>query len=199
MANQPENPTPDPDTQPRTPDEAAAAETAPPTPTPETTRKLLDRVPPRYRKKKWLIGGAITIAALGLVLFQCGNVAIRAFTAPEPELEPVAEAETAAPTPATAPASLSDRASRLPSEYAFSHFVNELDDCYEQKGIATTVQETEAEIMTDVPYAVGYLLRHYADGVCAERDDWHRIPGRLAWMLRVGDVPLPELPEPAQQ
>ena len=198
MANQPENPTPEPETQYLTPDEAAAAETTPPAPAPESPRRLLDRVPPRYRKKKWLIGGAVTLAALGLALFQCGNVAIRAFTAPETEPEPAAEAT--APTPATASASLSDRASRLPGEYAFSHFVNELDDRYEQKGIATTVQETEAEIMADVPYAVGYLLRHYADGVCAERDNWHRIPGRLARMLRVGDVPLPELPgaEPPQ-
>lgn len=197
MANQPENPTPEPETQPRTPDEAAPAEAALPPPAPDVPRRLLDRVPPRYRKKKWLIGGISVVVALGLVLFQCGNVAIRAFTAPEPEPEPVAEA--AASTPAPAPLARSDRQSRLPSEYAFSHFVNELDDCYDQKGIATTIQETEAEIMTDVPYAVGYLLRHYADGVCAERDDWHRIPGRLAWMLRVGDVPLPELPEPAQQ
>ncbi len=39
----------------------------------------------------------------------------------------------------------------------------------------------------------------HADGVCREQDDWHRIPGRLAWLLRVGDVPLPELPEPTQQ
>ena len=191
MANQPENPTPEHEPQ-RRPEAEQTDFTS------DAKPKLLDRVPPRFRKKRWIIGGMVTAAALGLLLFQCGTVAIRAFATPEPEPEPVVQAATV--TPAPAPLALSDRQSSLPDEYAFNHFVRELDECYQQKGIVLTLQETEADIMADVPYAVGYLLRHYADGVCQEQDEWRRIPDRLAWLLRVGDVQLPELPtaEPQQ-
>ena len=191
MVNQPENPTPEPE-----PQHPPEVEQTPPAS--DDKPKLLDRVPPRFRKKRWMVGGAIAAVALGLLLFQCTSVAIRAFAAPEPEPTPAVQVAT--PTPAPAPLALSDRGSSLPDEYAFNHFVRELDECYQQKGIVLTLQETEADIMADVSYAVGYLLRHYADGVCQEQEDWRRIPDRLAWLLRVGDVQLPELPtaEPQQ-
>lgn len=74
-----------------------------------------------------------------------------------------------------------------------------MGNCYDQRGIVATLEEVEADIMVDVPLAVNSLLRLYADDLCEEQDPWHQIAGRVGWMLRAADVPLPDLPDPSQQ
>ena len=44
---------------------------------------------------------------------------------------------------------------------------------------------------------VNALMKLYADNLCQEQDPWHRIAGRVGWMLRAADAPLPDLPQAA--
>ena len=72
-------------------------------------------------------------------------------------------------------------------------------NCYQQRGLESNLDRVEADIMVDVPVAVNFLMRHYADSMFAEEDPCHQIKGRVSWLIRAADVPPPELPEPAQQ
>ncbi len=174
-----------------------------PQPQPQPAKhKLLqrwERIPPKYRKNPWWIGGT-ALAALILVIW-AGDCMAKVVNSPDaPESVPavaVAEAPTLTPVAGLIP----DRPTPtpLPAQYSFSHFVEEMSVCYRQRGIVATLEGVEADIMVDVPLAVNSLLRLYADDLCAEEDPWHQIRGRVGWMLRAADVPLPELPEPAQQ
>ena len=82
----------------------------------------------------------------------------------------------------------------LPRQYAFSHFVREMANCYQQNGQVATLEEVEADIIHDVPLAVEHLMRLCADNLCEEQEPWHQISGRVGWMLRAADVPLPQPP-----
>ena len=182
--------------EPETGGETPSVETQAVEPKP-TLRQRWERIPPRYRTKKWLIGGGVAAA---LVIMVAGNSLCNLANAPDdPDPEPVAAADV--PTPAPASGLIPDRPTPtpLPSQYAFTHFVEEMANCYEQRGLDGTPEGVEADIMQDVPLAVNSLLRLYTDNLCEERDPWHQIRGRVGWMLRAADVPLPELPEPTQQ
>ena len=195
MANQNQQPDNQPDNQ--APDaEPAEQQSNQPAAARLTWRERWERIPPRYRTKKWIIGGGIGAAFLVIV---AGNSLCGLANAPDvPEPEPVAAA--AAPTPSPETSLLSERPTPtpLPSQYSFSHFVNEMSDCFSQRGDPASLEEVEASIMADVPHAVNMLMRLYHDNLCVEEDPWHQISGRVGWMLRAADVPLPELPEPQQ-
>ena len=163
MANQPETETTE------QPQQRPAARPSPP-------QKYLERVPPRYRNKRWLIGGPIAVLLLLVFGGDCLCRAARSKSAPEPVI-------------------LADGPTPLPSQYAFTHFVNEMADCYQQQGLPSSPESVEADIMVDVPLAVNALMKLYADNLCQEEDPWHRIRGRVGWMLRAADVPLPDLPQ----
>ena len=154
--------------------------------------KLLERVPPKYRAKRYLIGVPTAAVALLVVLIQC-NAASGPGSEALPDPTPAAVETTPEPTPVTA--LLPDRPTPMPSQYSFAHFVEEMADCYKQQGLASSPEAVEADIMADVPVAVNALMRLYADNLCQEEDQWHQIRGRMGWMLRAGDVPLPDLPQ----
>lgn len=153
----------------------------------------LRRLPPRYQQPKWLIGGAV---AAVLLIFVGGDYISKAAASPDPELTPAAVA-----TPTPEPTSIPREEYRLPRQYAFVHFVNEMSSCYEQNGQPDTLEAVEADIMADVPGAVGMLMRLYADNICEEAEPWNQIPGRAGWMLRSSGMHehLPALPDPEEQ
>ena len=163
-----------------------------PEPQPEP-QQLLDRVPARFRTKRWLISGAIAAGLVVLLAVQCAMDAAARPDAPPPE--PVAVA-----TPTPEPATIPREEYRLPKQYAFVHFVNEMAACYDQNGQLPTIENVEADIMVDVPLAVSVLMRLYADNRCEEVEPWHQIPGRAGWMLRASGInqhlPTPVLEEP---
>ena len=163
-----------------------------PAPRPNPLRQYLERVPPRYRNKRWLIGGPVAVLLLLIFGGDCLCKAARSERAPEPVAAVVA---VAAPTATPEPVILAGRPTPLPSQYAFTHFVNEMADCYQQQGLPSSLESVEADIMVDVPVAVNALMKLYADNLCQEEDPWHRIRGRVGWMLRAADVPLPDLPQ----
>ncbi len=179
MANQPETETTE---QPR---QRRAARQNP-------LRQYLERVPPRYRNKRWLIGGPVAVLLLLVFGGDCLCKAARSERAPEPVAAVVA---VAAPTATPEPVIPANRPTPLPSQYAFTHFVNEMADCYQQQGLPSSLESVEADIMVDVPVAVNALMKLYADNLCREEDPWHQIRGRVGWMLRAADVPLPDLPQ----
>lgn len=155
---------------------------------PSLLEKLLERLPPRYRQKRWLIGAPLGALALLLLLVQCG---LMAGGSPEPEPTPAA-AEVATPTPTPIPAVLPSRPTPtpLPQQYSFQHFVREMAACYEQRGLDPTLTIVEADIMQDVPLAVTELMRLYSENDCEEEAPWHQIKGRVGWMLRAANVGL---------
>ena len=163
-----------------------------PAPRPKPLQQYLERVPPRYRNKRWLIGGPSAVLLLLVFGGDCLCRAAGSESAPEPV---AAVVEVAAPTATPEPVILSDSPTPLPSQYAFTHFVNEMADCYQQQGLPSSLESVEADIMVDVPVAVNALMRLYADNRCQEEDPWHQIRGRVGWMLRAADVPLPDLPQ----
>ena len=150
----------------------------------------LKRLPPRYQQLRWIVGGA---AGAALLIFVMGDCMLKASAAPEPEPAPVAAA-----TPTPEPTAIPREEYQLPRQYAFVHFVNEMSACYDQNGQPATLETVEADIMRDVPSAVGILMRLYADNACQEVEPWHQIPGRAGWMLRASGINehLPEPPEP---
>ena len=156
-------------------------------------QQLLDRVPARFRTKRWLISGAIAAGLAVLLAVQCAMDAAARPDAPPPD--PVAVA-----TPAPEPAAIPREEYRLPKQYAFVHFVNEMTACYDQNGQVATLETVEADIMVDVPLAASILMRLYADNACEEVEPWHQIPGRAGWMLRASGIhqhlPTPVLEEP---
>ena len=160
-----------------------------PAPRPKPLQQYLERVPPRYRNKKWLIGGPVGVLLLLIFGGDCLCKAAYSERAPEPV------AAVVAPTATPEPVILANRPTPLPSQYAFIHFVNELADCYQQQGLPASLESVEADIMVDVPVAVNALMKLYADNLCREEDPWHQIRGRVGWMLRAADVPLPDLPQ----
>ena len=168
-----------------------------PVPRQNPLQTYLERVPPRYRNKRWLIGGPVVVLLLLILGGDSLCKAGRSESAPEPV---AAVVEVAAPTATPAPVGQDDRPTPLPSQYAFTHFVNEMADCYQQQGLPSSLESVEADIMVDVPVAVNALMKLYADNLCEEEDPWHQIRGRVGWMLRAADVPLPDLPqaEPTQ-
>ena len=182
MASQPENPTNN--EQPQNEQPEAAAQ--------QGLKQLWERVPPKYRTKKWVIGGGIALAVL---LFVGGDWVCKASVAPDPVPTPVA-----APTPIPEPTAIPREEYRLPKQYAFVHFVNEMAACYDQAGQPATLESVEADIMADVPMAVSTLMRLYADNRCEEVEPWHQISGRAGWMLRASGMhehlPTPALEEP---
>ena len=159
--------------------------------------RQLERVPPKYRNKRYLIGGPLLSLGALLLLIQCGILGLGGGAEEVPAPVPVAEAEPE-PTPTPQLSILPIMPTPLPSQYAFTHFVNEMANCFKQKGDPASLEIVEASIMADVPVAVGTLMRLYADNLCQEQEPWNQIPGRMGWMLRAGDVPLPELPEPEE-
>ena len=72
-------------------------------------------------------------------------------SAPEPV---AAVVEVAAPTATPELVIRADRPTPLPSQYAFTHFFNEMADCYQQQGLPSSLESVEADIMVDVPVAV---------------------------------------------
>ena len=152
---------------------------------------LLDRIPPKYRTKKWLIGGGI---ALVVLIFVAGDSMCKAAAAPPPAPTPVAT-----PTPTPEPTPIPRDEYQLPKQYAFVHFVNEMAACYHQHGQPATLEAVEADIMADVPMGVATLMRLYAENQCEEVEPWHQIPGRSGWMLRASGIdaliPTPESEE----
>ena len=163
-----------------------------PAPRPNQLQQYLERVPPRYRNKRWLIGGPVAVLLLLIFGGDCLCKAARSERAPEPV---AAVVEVAAPTATPEPVIPADRPTPLPSQYAFTHFVNEMADCYQQQGLPSSLESVEADIMVDVPVAANALMKLYADNLCREEDPWHQIRGRVGWMLRAADVPLPDLPQ----
>ena len=163
-----------------------------------TDKKGLDRlierlpVPPKYRTRKWFFGaiGAVVLAVI--VLVQCNSVG---GSAPDP-----APASVSVPTATPEPTPIPREEFQLPRQYAFVHFVNEMSACYDQHGQPSTLEVVEADIMHDVPAAVGTLMRLYADNQCEDVEPWHQIPGRAGWMLRASGVNehLPQ-PEPEEE
>jgi len=156
--------------------------------------KLIARlpVPPKYRTRKWFFLGLGVALLLLTVLYQCN-----ATGGASDDAAPVAPVPVATPTPEPTPIPREEY--RLPRQYAFVHFVNEMAACYDQHGQSSTLEVVEADIMHDVPMAVSTLLRLYADNACEEVEPWHQIPGRSGWMLRASGVnehlPQPEIPE----
>ena len=150
-------------------------------------------LPPKYRTRKWVLSGAGMLLALVVIWFQCNSVGGSNNSVAEPP--PVAAATT---TPEPTPIPREEY--QLPRQYAFVHFVNEMAACYDQNGQAATLETVEADIMHDVPDAVGTLMRLYADNQCEEVEPWHQIPGRAGWMLRASGVDehLPQ-PEPEEE
>ena len=167
---------------------------------PEKPEKGLDALiqrlplPPKYRTRKWVLGGAAAILALILLWVQCNSVS--SSSEPEASVAPVAVAPTATPEPTPIPR----EEYQLPRQYGFVHFVNEMAACYDQNGQVATLEAVEADIMVDVPVAVSTLMRLYADNLCQEVEPWHQIPGRAGWMLRASAMheQLPELPKPEE-
>ena len=43
---------------------------------------------------------------------------------------------------------------------------------------------------------VNALMKLYADNLCQEQDPWHRIAGRVGWMLRAATCRCPTCPRP---
>ena len=171
---------------------AATAETTP------APQKGLDRfierlpVPPKYRTRKWFFGAVGAAVVAVIVLVQCNSVG---GSAPDP-----APATAAVPTATPEPTPIPREEYQLPRQYAFVHFVNEMAACYDQHDQPSTLEVVEADIMHDVPAAVGTLMRLYADNACEEVEPWHQIPGRAGWMLRASGVNehLPQ-PEPEEE
>ena len=165
---------------------------------PEKPEKGLDALiqrlplPPKYRTRKWVLGGAAAILALTLLWVQCNSVS--SSSEPEASAAPVAVAPTATPEPTPIPR----EEYQLPRQYAFVHFVNEMAACYDQNGQVSTLEAVEADIMADVPSAVSTLMGLYAANRCEEADPWHQIPGRIGWMLRASGLD-PGLPEPDEE
>ena len=183
MANQPENETNEPSQQ-------------RPAARPNPLQKYLERVPPRYRNKRWLIGGPIAVLLLLIFGGDCLCKAARSSSDSEPV---AAVVEVAAPTATPEPVTLADRATPLPSQYAFTHFVNEMADCYQQQGLPSGLESVEADIMVDVPVAVNALLSLYAE-TCARR----RTPGTRSAAAWAGcsappTCPCPTCPRPSHR
>ena len=141
-------------------DQPATETTAPsqqrPAPRPNPLRQYLERAPPRYRNKRWLIGGPVAVLLLLVFGGDCLCKAARSECAPEPVAPAV---EVAAPTATPEPVILADRPTPLPTQYAFTHFVNEMSDCYQQQGLPSSLESVEADIMVDVPVAVNALMK----------------------------------------
>ena len=169
-------------------------------PEPEKPEKGLDALiqklplPPKYRTRKWVLGGAGMLLALVVIWFQCSSV-----NSSTPAQDTSA-APVAAPTATPEPTPIPREEYQLPKQYAFVHFVNEMSACYGQNGQPATLETVEADIMQDVPLAVSTLMRLYADNQCEEVAPWNQIPGRAGWMLRASGVNqhLPEPPEPEE-
>ena len=160
----------------------------PDTPATPAKRTLLERLPPRFRTKRWLIGGGVVVALLLVWMGDCGWTALNA--PPPPPPTPVA-APTPTPLPPTSLLPDPPTPTPLPSQYAFLHFVNEMSACYQQRGLDANLQSVEADIMQDVPRAINELLRLYAAEECTEQEPWHQIAGRVGWMLRGSGVAIP--------
>ncbi len=157
-------------------------------PKPSPLEQLLQRLPPRYRTKKWVIGVPLGTIVLLLMLIQCGLMATGGEdSAPAPV---VAEVPTPIPTPIPAVLPSRPTPTPLPHQYSFQHFVREMAACYDQRGLDSTLTIVEADIMQDVPLAVTELLRLYSENDCEEVSPWHQIKGRVGWMLRAANVGL---------
>ena len=157
---------------------------------PKPLDRLIERlpVPPRYRTRKWFFAGVgAALLLLGALYQTCDT---RGAVSQE-----TVDIPPAIPTATPEPTAIPREEYRLPKQYAFVHFVNEMAACYDQNGQPASLETVEADIMQDVPTAVGTLLRLYADDVCEEVEPWHQIPGRAGWMLRASGVNehLPEL------
>ena len=188
MANQNENQTLDEPTTETGPPENKGSEKGP-----TGLDALIARLPlpPKYRTRKWVLGGAAALALLLLMWVQCNSV--NSSGPDEPVVAPVA---VAMPTPEPTPIPRDEY--QLPRQYAFVHFVNEMAACYEQNGQVATLETVEADIMADVPNAVGALMGLYSANQCEAAAPWHQIPGRIGWMIRASGINehLPALEEP---
>ena len=148
-------------------------------------------LPPKYRTRKWVLGGLCAAVGLILIWVQC-NAASGSGT----EEAPIAPVAAATPTPEPTPIPREEY--RLPRQYAFVHFVNEMAACYDQNGQVATLEAVEADIMADVPSAVEALMGLYAGNRCEEVEPWHQIPGRVGWMLRASGLD-PGIPTPEEE
>ena len=97
-------------------------------------------------------------------------------------------APVAVATPTPEPTPIPRDEYQLPRQYAFVHFVNEMAACYDQNGQVATLETVEADIMADVPNAVGALMGLYSANRCEEAAPWHQIPGRIGWMIRASGI-----------
>ena len=77
-----------------------------PAPRPNPLQRYLERVPPRYRNKRWLIGGPTAVLLLLVFGGDCLCKAARSERAPEPV---AAVLEVAAPTATPEPVILANR------------------------------------------------------------------------------------------
>ena len=191
MVSQPENnndPQPnDPQPVQPTPDTESSGSPTPPT-AQQKLQRLLERVPPRFRTKKWAAAAVVTLLLFGL---WAGDAIAKAASAPDaPEPAPATAIPEPTPTPVTALIPDRPTPTPLPSQYAFTHFVREMANCYRQRGLEASLEGVEADIMVDVPLAVNELMKLYSNNECAEEEPWHQIRGRVGWMLRAADVPL---------
>ena len=59
-----------------------------------------------------------------------------------------------------------DRPTPLPFQYAFTHFVEEMPDCYKQRSLTSSLKIIETDIMADMSVVVSALMRLYADNLC---------------------------------
>ena len=139
-----------------------------PAPRPNQLQQYLERVPPRYRNKRWLIGGPVAVLLLLVFGGDCLCKAARSSSALRSQWPRWWRWRL--PPPRRSRSSLADRPTPLPSQYAFTHFVNEMADCYQQQGLPSSLESVEADIMVDVPVAVNALMKLYADNLCREED-----------------------------
>ena len=160
--------------------------------TPKGLDALIQKLPlpPKYRTRKYVLGGVGALLALIVIWVQCNAAG---GSGPDETLP----APVAAPAPTPEPTAIPREEYQLPRQYAFVHFVNEMAGCYDQNGQVATLEAVEADIMADVPSAVATLMGLYAANRCEEAEPWHQIPGRIGWMLRASGLD-PGLPEPEE-
>ena len=139
-----------------------------------------NRLPPRFRTRKWVIAGALVSCLLVYVIAQwIDTIASNAVVLPpEPTPAPVAAAPTTPPL----------LEPTIPAAYRFEHFIDELHDCHRQRKQNITEVELERQVMADLPGAIAALIEQYETGDCVEPPQLVGIPGRLNWMVRTQNV-----------